>query len=210
MRKAEARAVFYVMDAYCGWCWGLSPRMIQFEAANRDRIAFTAISGGLFTGQRAAPLSAYPHIPEANARIEQTTGVRFGSAYQTLLKDGSMVMDSEGAAIALAALRDVAPERALNWAHHVQEAFYVHGQSLSDISTIRDIANRNGLDEDEVMQRVEDGTARAAAHADFVKAARLGVTSYPTLLFIDGSRVHQLPATGSTLEDLTMRLDALI
>ena len=74
MTILPARCVVYVMDAYCGWCWGFSARIVELEASNRHRVPFTAISGGLFTGQRARPISAYPHIPEANARIARLTG----------------------------------------------------------------------------------------------------------------------------------------
>jgi putative protein-disulfide isomerase len=33
-----ARCVVYVMNAYCGWCWGFSARIVEFEAANRHRV----------------------------------------------------------------------------------------------------------------------------------------------------------------------------
>lgn len=77
--------ILYVMDAYCGWCYGFSSRLREFEAANRHRIAFKVISGGLFIAERARPISAYPHIAEANAHIAELTGAQFGEPYQRLL-----------------------------------------------------------------------------------------------------------------------------
>lgn len=205
-----SRAVVYVMDAYCGWCWGFAPRLAEFAAANRHRIAFSAVSGGLFTGERAAPLAAYPHIPEANARIARLTGAPFGAAYQQQLRQGTLVMDSTDAAAGLAALRAEQPGRAIHWAHRLQEAFYQDGLSLSQPSTIAGIAARDGLDADAVLARLADGSARAQALADFALARRLGATSYPTLLLVDGPAVHPLPATGTALEALNQRLDELL
>lgn len=204
------KTVAYVMDAYCGWCWGFSARLAEFEAANRHRVRFTAISGGLFTGERAGPLAAYPHIPAANQRIAQMTGATFGAAYQRLLAQGSMVMDSAGAAAGYAALRELAPERAIDWAHQLQQAFYRDGRSLSAPATIAAIATAAGHDAGVVKRLFADGTAEALAQADFALARRLGVHSYPTLLLIDGDRVHPLPATGSTLADMNASLDALL
>jgi len=205
------QAVVYVMDAYCGWCWGFSGRMREFEAANRHRVAFTAISGGLFVGERAGAIANYPHIAEANQRISQLTGAVFGDGYQALLTRGDMVMDSLDAGAALAALRAQAPERAVHWAHELQAAFYGRGQSLSDASAVAAIAQANGLDDALVLRQLADGSAEARARMDFNMARNtLGARSYPTLLFRSGSEIHRLPATGTALFMLNQKLDALL
>jgi len=152
----------------------------------------------------------YPHIPEANARIAQLTGARFGSAYDQLLKAGEMVMNSLDAAAALAVLRELAPERAIQWAHQLQQAFYERGQSLSERATIARIASEGGLDARAVLSRLQDGSAVAAAEADFALARRLGVSTYPTLLLVNGQEAHSLPANGVGLDDMNRRLDALL
>jgi len=205
-----SKSVVYVMDAYCGWCWGFAERLGEFEAANRHRVPFTAIAGGLFTGERLRPISSFAHIPEANARIARLTGARFGEAYERLLRQGTMVMNSDDAGAALAALRALAPDRAIHWAHELLEAFYERGQSLSEPATIGRIATANGLDAAQVLRRLEDGSAHAQARADFKLARELGVTSYPTLLYVDGQKVHGLPGTGTALEVLNRRLDDLL
>ena len=38
------------------------------------------------------------------------------------------------------------------------------------------------------------------ADADFRLARTLGATTFPTLLLIDGTNVHRLPATGTALQ----------
>jgi len=206
-----ARCVVYVMDTYCGWCWGFSARIVEFEAANRHRVPFTAISGGLFTGERARAISAYPHIPGANARIAHLTGAHFGEAYQQVLKEGTLVMNSSDAAAALAALRDLAPQKAIHWTRQLQAAFYERGQSLSEPATIAGIAAAEGFDPSELLRRLQDGSARAQAASDFALARQLGVSTYPTLLFVDGAGgVRSLPATGTALEILNDKLDALL
>ncbi len=206
----EIPTVVYVADAYCGWCWGFSETLAKFQQANRHRVRFTAISGGLFTGPRAAAIAAYPHIPAANARIAELTGVHFGGDYLRLLEEGTMVMDSTDAAAAHAALRAQDPVRAIEWVHSLQEAFYVHGRSLSDPKTVADIAATNGLDTEKVLAQLSDGTARAAAKLDFAQASIFDVASFPTLLFVDEAGAHKLPATGASVEVLNKCLDDLL
>jgi putative protein-disulfide isomerase len=41
-------------------------------------------------------------------------------------------------------------------------------------------------------------------------ARQLGVSTYPTLLFVDGGKVHSLPATGTAIEVLNTHLDTLM
>ncbi|MDQ1207138.1 putative protein-disulfide isomerase [Acinetobacter baylyi] len=205
-----SQSIVYVMDAYCGWCWGFSQQIQAFETANRHRINFTAISGGLFVGDRALPISNYPHIPEANQRISRLTGAVFGERYENLLNDGSMILNSLDAGIALAVLRNHAPEKAIHWAHELQHAFYIRGLSLSDHTTITDIATADGLDKNAILLDLKNGTGQKQALADFAMSRALGVSSFPTLLFVDGDKVHQLPATGSTLQTLNNKLDNLL
>jgi putative protein-disulfide isomerase len=202
--------ILYVMDAYCGWCYGFSSRLREFEAANRHRIAFKVISGGLFIAERARPISAYPHIAEANAHIAELTGAQFGEPYQRLLTEGRFVMNSEDAARGLAALRTVAPERGIDFAHRMQEAFYSEGRSLSDPDTIVDIAASEGLDTAKLRNLLTSEYTRKESLAEFSLARRLGVPSYPTLLLMDGAQAHSLPATGATIEALNERLNTLL
>ncbi|WP_311273647.1 MULTISPECIES: DsbA family protein [unclassified Rhizobium] len=210
MYPSKEKSVIYVFDAYCGWCWGFSQRMSEFEQANRDRVNFTAISGGLFTGSRIVPISHLTHVAEANERITGLTGAEFGSKFLEIVEQGSFEMDSGAAGAAMAALRAQAPDRAVDWTKQLQEAFYIRGLSLSDPSTVAAIASANGLDAEKVLQSLADGTAQAQAKADFAFSRRLRVSSYPTLLYTDGTNVHQLPATGTPLGQLNGILDDLL
>lgn len=184
--------------------------MVEFEATNKHRIPFTAVSGGLFVGDRAAPMSRYPYISESNERIAQMTGVTFGAAYKALAEEGTTVMDSLDAATALAVLRAQDPEQAIHWVHELQQAFYLNGRSLSDQEVCRGIAAANGLDVEAVRRHLTDGSGREQALADFALARALGAQSYPTLLFVDGRKVTTLPAVGTPLETLNQTLDSLL
>lgn len=202
--------VLYVADAYCGWCFGFGPRLKEFKAANRHRIAFRVISGGLFVGERARPMADYPHILEANARIARLSGVRFGAAYHQLLSQGSFVMDSAAAAAGLAALRAQDETQGIDIFHRMQQAFYGEGRSLSDPRTYERIAGDLGLDPARTAYLLASGEAGRLAQDDFAHARRVGVSAYPTLLVVDGERLHRLPATGTALEVLNGELDAAL
>lgn len=177
----------YVFDAYCGWSHGFSGTLREV-AERHPELSVEVVSGGLFTGTRRMPIRGFGYVQGANAKINETTGAEFGAAYDRLIADGSFVMDSEAAARGVAALREAAPDRAVELAIALQRAFYVDGLSLSDPGTYRKVAEEAGLDADAVVAAFEAPGSQAAAEADFRRAAALGVTGYPTLVAVtDGT-----------------------
>ena len=175
----------YVFDPLCGWCYGFSATMRAFHENHLD-LPLEVISGGLFTGERIAPLSAYPFIAQANVQVTQRTGAVFGAGFDALLENEEMLLDSNTAAAGFAALRALAPEQALSLASALQRAFYVDGKDLNDPFTYQDVARAEGLDPQAVADQLA-GPAVSAAQDDFARARRLGATSFPTLLLhVDG------------------------
>ncbi|MEK6288607.1 MAG: DsbA family protein [Acidobacteriota bacterium] len=202
--------VLYVTDAYCGWCYGFGPTLHTFYEANRHRVPFRVVSGGLFVGELRLPIRSYGHIEEVNARIVRRMGVTFGDPYKALLREGSFVQDSAAAAAGLAALRDQAPDLSIEFISAMQRAFYRDGLNLSDAATLAMIARDYGLDSERVVSFFTGPEGVAAAQQDFSFARELGVSSYPTLLVRRGEVVSRLPSVGNSPAALTRRLDVAL
>ncbi|MFD9211216.1 DsbA family protein [Streptomyces sioyaensis] len=207
MSSMERTQLTYAFDAYCGWCYGFGPALHEFADANADRIDLRVLSGGLFTGPRALPVAAYPHIPAANTRISELTGVTFGPGYERVLAEGNRVMDSTDAATGLAALRSQQGANALDAAAAMQRAWYIDGRSLSDVQVYRDIAAGLGLDAEAVAVAYGAPVARARAEADFREVRRLGVEGYPTLLLHTAHGADRLGGPLTSADALTRALD---
>jgi putative protein-disulfide isomerase len=198
----------YVFDAYCGWSHGFSGTLREVVARHPE-LAVEVVSGGLFTGSRRVPIREFGYVQGANAKIAELTGAEFGAPYEWLIADGSFVMDSEAAARGVAALRQVAPDRAAELATALQDAFYIDGRSLSAADTYRAVAEAAGVDADAVVAAFEAPEARTAARADFRRSAELGVTGFPTLLAVDGDSVIPLAHGHATADEVTERLAVL-
>ncbi len=198
----------YVFDAYCGWSHGFSGTLREV-VSRHPGLTVDVVSGGLFTGERRVPLSGFGYIEKANADISRMTGAVFGEGYRRLAAEGSFVMDSEAAARGVAALRRSAPDRAVELAMALQHAFYVDGLSLSDPATYRQLAEAAGLDADAVVAAFESPDAREAAEADFRRGAELGVTAFPTLVAVDGSRAVPVARGHATADEVDRRLASL-
>ena len=182
----------YVFDPLCGWCYGFSATMQAFHAGHPE-LPLEVISGGLFVGERVAPLSAYPFIAQANLQVTARSGAVFGAGFDALLEEGELVLDSESAAAGYAVLRALAaPQQALALAAAVQRAFYIDGKDLNDPFTYQEIARAQGIDAQLVAARLAGPGAAAAAQADFARAQRMGAGSFPTLFLMVGERAELL------------------
>lgn len=199
----------YVFDAYCGWSYGFADTLAHVVKGHPD-LPVEVVSGGLFTGSRQVPIREFSYVGGANAKISELTGARFGEGYARLIADGSFVMDSEAAAAGVAALREKAPERALELAVALQRAFYLDGRSLSDPDTYRQVAAEHGLDVEAVAAAFTSPAARSAAQADFRRARRLGVEAYPTLLVAEGDSAIAIATGHATAEQIEPRLAAAV
>lgn len=198
----------YVFDAYCGWSYGFAPTLTELVRRHPD-LEVEVVSGGLFTGVCRVPIRDFGYVQGANAKISELTGVTFGPEYERVIADGSFVMDSEDAARGVAALRHVAPDRIVELAAALQQAFYIDGMSLSDPATYRTVAEATGLNADDVVAAFAATDSTADARNDFTRAADLDVHSYPTLIAIDGERQTTLAVGDSTVDEIDRRLDAL-
>lgn len=195
----------YVFDAYCGWSHGFSGTLREV-ASRHPELPVEVLSGGLFVGPRRVPIREFGYVQGANAKIAELTGAEFGPSYEQLIADGSFVMDSEAAARGVAALRQVAPDRAAELATALQDAFYVDGRSLSEAATYRAVAEAAGIDSDVVVAAFQAPEAQATARADFRRAAQLGVTAFPTLLAVDSDSVTPLAYGHATADEVAERL----
>ncbi len=198
----------YVVDAYCGWSYGFAPTFTEIVRRHPD-LDVDVVCGGLFTGPRRVAIREFGYVQDANARISELTGVRFGAGYEALIADGSFVMDSQAAARGAFALRQAATGRDVELLTALQEAFYVDGLSLSDPATYRALAEAARLDADSVVRAFTGPAAVAAAKDDFARAVRLGVHSFPTLLAVDGDSATILAVGHASVDEIELRLEAL-
>lgn len=184
--------VYYIFDSYCGWCYGFETILKPFIEAHPE-LEVTVLSGGLFLDGHS--LSAFPYMSDTNKRIADMFGVEFGKPYLNLLETGSMVPDSNDAAIGFGVLRNFLPKgEHVNLASKMHEAFYLDGKSLSDVETIKSIAKSYDLPADKIAEEFIRISEEGKYHPDFYEARKIGVTSFPTLFLEINGKYYDLKA----------------
>lgn len=186
--------LLYIYDAYCGWCYGMSPVMQRIQADFAGRLTVAVLSGGMLAGERAEAIGAnWSYIEGAMPQVEQATGVRFGEAYQQLGAAGSYFQDSEAPARALYVVRQLdAQVRVLDFAHEIQLALFERGEDLNEVATYEPLVQKLGLNFDEFARRFALPETGNAVRREFEAVGRIGVQGFPTVILRAGSQGYVL------------------
>lgn len=204
--------VIYVYDALCGWCYGFSKVIHNFYENHQSEFTFEVLSGGMMTGDRVGTINQVaPFIKTAYKTVEETTGIKFGEAYLKHLERGTMILDSEKPAIALSVFKSYFPEKAIQFAHDLQDAMYFEGRDANENELYRYLAVNFGIDPDEFEAKLMQETFKDAALYDFSLAKQLQVTGFPAVLVQAGEAGFYLIAKGYTdIDTLELRMQNVL
>lgn len=193
--------LYYIWDAYCGWCYGFNSIFEPFMK-NHQELDLEIISGGLFDQNKT--IGEYPHIPGANAEIKNIYGVEYGEKYKKVLEDGNLILNSYYPAAGFAVLREMVDKKEISsLSKKLQEAFYLDGKSLGDVKTYVDLAMDFDLDIEDIREKIEDAfEVEDWSNEDFKKARDLHVMGFPTLLIEKNGKFYDLKSNAVTVEEL--------
>lgn len=178
----EKATFVYVYDALCGWCYGFSPVVKALKARYQDELNFEVVSGGMILGDREGPIGEVaPYIKKAYQQVEERSGIQFGEAFvQDVLEEGTMYFSSWWPSVALTAMKQLAPEHAVDFAHDIQRAIYYEGLEIHVPTNYTQYATAYGVDVASFEAALEDEMVQAATRADFDYAQALQVSGFPT------------------------------
>lgn len=180
MNDPQRPAFLYIMDPLCGWCYGFSPVVTALYEAYHSAFDFRVISGGMITGARVAPVSEMAgYILNAYKRVEEYTGVVFGEPYLDRLREGVEMNDSEPGCRAMHTASQLAPDRALQYAHLLQKAIFLDGESWNDVAVFASVAAKLGIDRDMFSEAWSSEVMRYGTQQEFQWVQAAGITGFP-------------------------------
>jgi putative protein-disulfide isomerase len=204
--------IIYVYDALCGWCYGFSPVIKSVYERYQDRFDFEVLSGGMILGSRTGPINVVAsYIKTAYRTVEETTGVTFGEGFLRELEKGDMILDSEKPAIALSVFKTYHPDKAVLFAHEIQNCIYFDGKGPNEEESYRLIAVNFSLDPDEFIHKMHEEEYKQLAYYDFALTKQLQVSGYPAAFIQSADNHFYMIAKGFTrLEDLEVRIENVL
>lgn len=206
--KAEIIVVF---DGYCGWCWGIAETIKKLAADFSDRFDFTALCGGLITGERIGPLGDFAaYIEKAIPRVEQMTGAVFSAAHRERMRNRNTRQDSRVPAAAFSLILAGKPQTStMQLADDIMALNFREGRDLSEASSYADLFRAHGLDAEHSIRRLADGEFFPLAEQQFSRAREMGAESFPTIVYGREGQYFPLCEGYQDYEGLAHALDLL-
>lgn len=175
--------IFYFYDALCSWCYGFSPLLKKIQVKYEDEFDFEVISGGMQMGERKQPVSDIRnYLKGAYIDVTQRTGVHFGQDFMAVVEDGSQLLNSVPASVALSVIKELRPREALNFAAAIQKGIYYDGINWNNAEAFIPYAERAGVEADVFLEKFHEDKFLQKAKADFKLTANFGVTGFPSVV----------------------------
>lgn len=199
--------LIYCYDAYCGWCYGFSPIIKKIAEEYSFQLDVEVLSGGMMIGENKMPIEKIgPYIQGAYKRVEEVTGIKFGDDFlwHTANPDKSdWVMNSEKPAIALCILKEIYPERQLEFAGDLQYALNYEGRDLDDVEAYRHLLEKYTISENDFYTKLKSDEYKEKAYYEFALCKQLNVDSYPQVLIqLHSNKFYLITKSFSTYEEV--------
>ncbi|MGG9970974.1 DsbA family protein [Ferruginibacter sp. SUN002] len=207
--------LIYCYDAYCGWCYGFSPIMLEIAEEYRDQLDIEVLSGGMMIGEQKMPIGKIaPFIQSAYKRVEELTGRKFGEDFLWHINNpdkSDWVMDSEKPAIALCIFKELFPDKQLAFASDLQYALKYEGRDLDDNEAYRHLLEKYQIHAETFYSKLKSEEYKEKAYYEFALCKQLNVESFPQVLVQMSESKFYLLAQGFTPYDtLKERIEAVL
>lgn len=193
--------LYYIWDAYCGWCYGFDKHLTVFMENHPD-LDLEMISGGLFARgneKTTKELAAYQNM---NQEIANRYGVVFGEEFEKNFQQ-DLEVNSLHIAQAFGVIRKYLPsQQHVSLGYRLQQAFYIDGQILSDFGTYQKVLDEFSLNSSQILKEIEQVWSSAEEPYDFHKASQLGVSTYPTLILEKDGKYYNLRGQATSAQEL--------
>lgn len=145
------------------------------------------------------------------ARVEAVSGLPFNRA--AFMKLENFIYDTEPVCRAVVAARRLQPKSdVLAVVRALQHAFYAQGRNTTDGRILSDVGAQElrhqgfAVSNDVYFAEFNDPAAIAETNNDFLKARKLGVSSFPALLLDNGKEIVELSPGYAHAEQLNQQL----
>ena len=199
--------ILYFWDAYCGWCYGFNKLFIEFYKNHTD-IEIEIVSGGLYILENSNKISEYTF---KNEEIVDMYKVEFGEAYNKIVEEGELILNSVQPAIALNTVKELIPNsKLLDFAYDMQKKFFIEGKSLSEVGTYLELCEKYDLDYSDLALKLTIAFKDTnPIQQDFLKTLNLGIESYPTAVIEKNGEYFDLVGYATEPEDIEIHYNLI-
>lgn len=197
--------LMYVADPMCSWCWGFAPTLDKL--LDLHDLPLRIVVGGLRPGDAARPLdeTMQGHLKHHWEQVEQASGQPFNPAGLTRT---NWLYDTEPAARAVLAMRELLPSAEYAFFKDLQQAFYKDAVDITDPASYASILEPYEVNGEQFLELMASPELKERTYQDFGLARHLGIQGFPSLLLGRGNELTMLSRGYQPFEQLSAVLDS--
>jgi len=182
---AQDLKLIYVGDPMCSWCYGISENLDALKKHYDDTLDFEIVLGGLRPYNTETMSDLKDFLTHHWEDVHKASGLPFTYG---ILDNDQITYDTEPPSRATVIVRSVDPAKAFIFFKEVQKAFYVDNKNMHNATSYHPILDKIGFDKKFFDEAFESPMMKELVKADFARSAKLGVTSFPTLVLQVGDK----------------------
>ena len=185
------KALYYVYDPMCSWCWAFNKTWAAIQASLPSSIEVRYLLGGL-APDSDQPMAAelQQKISEGWYRIQQhVPGTEFNHDFWTVCKPRRSTYPSSRALIAARTLDKVAEKPMLL---AIQQAYYLQAKNPADDNVLIECAGQIGLDKNDFSALLNHPGTQQQLLMEIKLARSMGANSFPSIVLQQGEHTRLL------------------
>jgi len=202
--------IIYVTDPLCLWCYGISPSLAEFTQQLPDDIEWLTLNGGLFPAAQAkkADQGFRDYLKSVSDHVTERTGQEFSRKFWDLLETEGFYYDTEPAARAVVAIKNILGEEVVGeYIHALQKAVFVEGENPNSLDVLSEIAGSFNVDAERFKEEYLSQTCLKSTHAEYALTKQLGISGFPAVIYIHEGKGFQLAAGYASTAELNKAFD---
>lgn len=178
--------LYYIHDPMCSWCWGFRKVSDEVFAAVKDQVKIEYIVGGLAPdSDTLMPVEMQQSIRSNWQRIQQEIpGTEFNYDFWTKCQPRRSTYPACRAIIAAGMQADITKQKEHESAMllAIQQAYYLHAENPSDLTTLCHLAENMKLDAKRFLADMQSESCQQRLKQQLNFCREMGVYSFPSLL----------------------------
>ncbi len=173
--------LYYFHDPMCSWCWAFRPLWNEILTSLPENVIAQRILGGLAPDtDQPMPLEMQTKLKGIWQKIQQVVpGTQFNFDFW---EKCSPRRSTYQACRAVIAVRNQDPAYEEKMILAIQHAYYLEAKNPADLSTLIELADQMGLDNERFIADMKSPTVNQELMQEIEFMQRLGVKGFPTLL----------------------------
>ncbi len=179
LTKKQTKYLMYIIDPYCGWCYGNSKNIVELSKEYKIEI----IPAGMWSGANSRTgLEVKEFITKGSRIVTAKTGVQFTNRYFDLLEKDTK-FDSEIPSRAINVVKKIDENKQVQFTNEIHYAHYFGGLDLNILQTYHDICIKLEIDFDKFHTELENQDNIDNTQYEFNRAYQLA-RKYPTMIAV--------------------------